>query len=422
VDSGRLMSRALRVDDGTLWIADQAVELASVGRITVVGAGKAGAGMARAVEGRLGAELLAHKAVRGWINVPADCVRETQAIHLHAARPAGVNEPTAEAVEGARQILEIVASQGPDDLCLCLISGGGSALLPAPAPGLTLADKIAVTRHLSESGADIAQLNTVRKHLSATKGGGLARACGAGRLYTLVISDVLGDPLDLIASGPTVADTSTPADALAVLEAFGGPGVGIPDRVFQHLRSAATPAPPANGVTRIIGNLDDAASAAARCAQELGYETELEVARGPEGPVEQVAARLCARARDLRDEGGRRCLISGGEPTVTLPPTKDRGKGGRNQQLALLALAELSRWDGVALLSAGTDGEDGPTDAAGALVDADLVEAARRADMDPNPFLRRCDAYPFFEALDGLVVTGPTHTNVCDLRVVLAGS
>ena len=424
VDSGRLVRRALRVDGGTLWIADEAVDLSSVERIAVVGAGKAGAGMALAVERQLGPELLTGKGVEGWVNVPADCVRDTRAVHLHAARPPGVNEPTEEGVAGAARILEIVTSLGPDDVCLCLISGGGSALLPSPAPGLTLADELAVTRHLGAAGADIAQLNTVRKHLSTLKGGGLARACGTRRLFTLVISDVLGDPLDLIASGPTVGDTSTPADALAVLEAFDGEEAGIPDRVFRHLRFAptTTAAAPSTAFTRIIGNLDDAAHAAARRAEELGYDTEVEVARAPEGPAEEVAARLCARARRMRARGGRRCLISGGEPTVTLPPAADRGKGGRNQQLALAALADLRRWDGVAMLSAGTDGEDGPTDAAGARVDADLVAAARRSATDPAPFLRRCDAYAFFEPLGGLVVTGPTHTNVCDLRVVLTRS
>ncbi len=424
VDSGRLVRDALRVDGEALWIAGHAVDLATIDRIAVVGAGKAGGGMVCAVEDVLGRQLLEDKGVHGWVNVPEDCVRDTRGIHLHPARPPGVNEPTDAAAQGAARILETVADLGPADLCLCLISGGGSALLPAPVPAVILADKLAVTRHLSAAGADIAQLNTVRKHLSAIKGGGLARACTAGRLFTLVISDVLGDPLDLIASGPTVADTSTPADALAVLEAFGGRGAGIPGRVWRHLRAAPAPPdpPPATSVTRIIGNLDDAARAAARRAEELGYDTEVEVASAPEGPAEEVAGRLCERAREMRGRGGPRCLVSGGEPTVTLPPAAERGRGGRNQQLALAALTGLRRWEGVALLSAGTDGEDGPTDAAGARVDAALVEGARDAGVDPLPFLRRCDAYSFFADRGGLVITGPTHTNVCDLRVLLTHS
>ena len=153
--------------------------------------------------------------------MPADCVRPLQRIHLHAARPAGVNEPTPEGVAGSMEILRLVESLGPDDLCLCLISGGGSALMPAPVEGVTLADKLALTRHLSAAGANIEQLNTVRKQLSRIKGGGLLRACRAGRLVSLIISDVLGDPLDVIASGPTVPDTSTPQAALEVLERFG---------------------------------------------------------------------------------------------------------------------------------------------------------------------------------------------------------
>jgi glycerate 2-kinase len=424
VDSGRLVRSALRADDETLWIAGDVVDLSTIDRIAVVGAGKAGGGMVCAVEGVLGPRLIEDKGVHGWVNVPEDCVQDTQVIHLHPARPPGVNEPTLAAAHGAARILETVADLGPSDLCLCLISGGGSALLPAPVPAVTLADKIAVTRQLSAAGADIGQLNTVRKHLSAIKGGGLARACTAGRLVTLVISDVLGDPLDLIASGPTVADTSSPTDALAVLEAYGGREAGIPDHVLTYLRSAPAPPdpPPATSVTHIIGNLDDAARAAARRAEEMGYDAEVEVARAPEGPVEEVAGRLCDRAREMRSLGGRRCLVSGGEPTVTLPSPAERGRGGRNQQLALAALTDLRRWEGVALLSAGTDGEDGPTDAAGALVDAALAEKAREAHVDPLPFLRRCDAYSFFADLDGLVVTGPTHTNVCDLRVLLTRS
>ena len=188
--------------------------------------------MADAVEKTLGPRLMAEKQLTGWVNVPADCVRPLQRIHLHAARPAGVNEPTPEGVAGAEQILRLVESLGPDDLCLCLISGGGSALMPAPVEGISLADKLAVTRHLSAAGANIEQLNTVRKQLSRLKGGGLLRACRAGRLVSLIISDVLGDPLDIIASGPTVPDSSTPQEALDVLDRFGAREAGIsPDRI-----------------------------------------------------------------------------------------------------------------------------------------------------------------------------------------------
>ena len=179
-------------------MGDASIELDSIGRIAVVGAGKAGAGMAAAVEAILGDDLLAEKQVAGWVNVPAGCERRLARIHLHPARPAGVNEPTPAGVAGAESILGLVESLQAGDLCLCLISGGGSALMPAPAEGITLDDKLAVTRHLSSSGANIEQLNAVRKQLSRIKGGGLARACRARRRLTMIISDVLGDPREVI--------------------------------------------------------------------------------------------------------------------------------------------------------------------------------------------------------------------------------
>jgi glycerate 2-kinase len=204
VRSDRLVKDNVSVDGDLLRIGQLRATLSSVDRIAVVGTGKAGAGMAAGLEETLGSRILADKRVTGWINVPADCVRKLQAIHLHAARPAGINEPTEEGVQGTAKILQIVDSLGPNDLCICLLSGGGSALMPAPVPGVSLAEKQTVTRLLSARGANIQELNTVRKQLSQIKGGRLARRCRAGRLMTLIISDVLGDPLDIIASGPTV--------------------------------------------------------------------------------------------------------------------------------------------------------------------------------------------------------------------------
>jgi len=201
VRSERLIRDHVRVEGSTLQLGDEQLDLDGIGRIAVVGAGKAGTGMAVALQESLGQTVLEPKQVTGCVNVPGDCWRDLSPIHLHAARPAGVNEPTAEGVAGAERILELVGSLDSDDLCICLISGGGSALLPAPAEGIELADKLAITRHLSASGADIAELNAVRRRLSRIKGGGLARACRAGRLVALIISDVLGDPLEMIASG-----------------------------------------------------------------------------------------------------------------------------------------------------------------------------------------------------------------------------
>jgi glycerate 2-kinase len=448
VRSDRLVIETLRVEGDTLWIGDETIDLGGVRRIVVVGAGKAGAGMAAGVEQALGADLMRQKQLTGWVNVPADCVRTLTRITLHPARPAGVNEPTEAGVRGSAEVLRLVESLGPADLCLCLLSGGGSALLPAPIEGITLADKQAVTRHLSGAGANIQELNTVRKQLSRIKGGGLARACRAGRLVTLIISDVLGDPLDVIASGPTVPNSATAADALGVLERFHAREAGIAPAVFELLASggrqppgnethgppslaefhgqASLPMPPdkiphCSVRNLVIGNNALAVDAAGIEAERLGYSAALVSATKLEGQAEDIGRHLAEMALRMRSQPGPDCLISGGEPVVRLAPADERGLGGRNQQLVLAALEHLADdgATGIALLSGGTDGEDGPTDAAGALLDQALLADARRRGLDIADFLRRNDAYHFFDPLDGLIRTGPTHTNVCDVRVVV---
>jgi len=460
VGAEHLVTEALAVRGDQLIVAEQSFALDDIGRIAVVGAGKAGAGMAAGVEQTLGSNLMDRKQVTGWINVPADCVETLQRITVHAARPAGVNEPQPEGAEGARRILELVNSLEPADLCLCLISGGGSALLPAPAEGVSLDDKLAVIQALSAAGADIVEINTVRKQLSRIKGGGLARACRAGRLVSLIISDVPGDPLDTIASGPTVTDDrSTPAAALEVLERYDARRRGVGEGVFEFLaaRRAAPPLPPPQieVSNHIIGNNATAVDAAGMEAERLGYNHAMLSSREPEGLADEVGRHLAAMALRMRGDADRatdppstaastdsapgssaaptgsvtpaqaaaiNCLITGGEPVVQLVDSSRRGLGGRNQQLALAALKHLAEHGGgraVALLSGGTDGEDGPTDAAGAVVDETLMTAAEEQGLKPDDFLARNDAYHFFEPLDGLIKTGPTNTNVCDLRVVV---
>ncbi len=423
VDSRRLVQESLRIEGPSLLLGDETVDLDQVERIVVVGAGKAGAGMAEAVEAVLGPELLEAKKVTGWVHVPEGCEKPLERIHLHPARPAGVNEPTEAGVEGTEKILSLVGALGPDDLCLCLISGGGSALTPAPAAGITLADKQAVTRHLSAAGANIEELNVVRKQLSRIKGGGLARACGAGRLMALIISDVLGNPLDVISSGPTTPNSGTPQMALDVLERFGAREAGISQRVFDYLHKKPNepPAPTSCRVhNEIIGSNATAVDAAGMEAERLGYNHAMISAAQSEGLAEDVGRHLAEMARKMRAETGPDCLISGGEPVVQLVEKSQRGLGGRNQQLVLAALEHLGDdAQGVVILSGGTDGEDGPTDAAGAFFDADLAAAARDKNLTPHDFLARNDAYHFFQPLSGLILTGPTHTNVCDLRVVV---
>lgn len=432
VRSDRLVEQALRVEGDLLVVDEQeTIDLSRIEHIEVVGAGKAGAGMAAGVLAALGPELKVAKRLTGWVNVPADCVgNETGPIHLHPARPAGVNEPTAAGVVGAEEILRRVAALGPRDLCVALISGGGSALLPAPIEGISLDDKLAVTRLLSAGGATINQLNSIRKPLSRIKGGGLARACRAGKLMVLIISDVLGDPLDVIASGPTVPSQSTAADALAILQEFALSRADVPESVWQALEAVANRSAKrafADVHNFVIGNNAVAVDAAGLMAESLGYSHAMTSARESEGLADDVGRHLADMALRMRATAGPDCLISGGEPVVKLVASEQRGRGGRNQQLVLAALARLVEADagqgragrGIVILSGGTDGEDGPTDAAGAVLCGDSWPRARDLGLDLATFLGRNDAFTFWDRVGSLIRTGPTHTNVCDLRVVL---
>ncbi|MGI9455608.1 MAG: glycerate kinase type-2 family protein [Aeoliella sp.] len=429
----KLLPREVEVDGNLLRIGDWETSLAGIERIAVVGAGKAGAGMVRGLEAALGESVLAEKLVAGWVNVPAGTIEPTSVVHLHAGRPAGVNEPRPEGVQGTHEILRQVTSLQPNDLCICLLSGGGSALLPAPAAGVSLEHKVQIIRLLSGAGANIEQLNSVRRQLSDIKGGGLARACGAGQLVTLIISDVLGDSLETIASGPTRECNEGPEEALAVLSELDL--INHPDAqlVIKYLRgkvSAETGCPVAATTTQvhhlILANNATAVDAAGVEAERLGYNHAMICATESEGPAEEVGCHLAQMALTMRDQGGPNCLISGGEPTVTLVPSEQRGQGGRNQQLVLAALEQLGDCHGIAMVSGGTDGEDGPTDAAGAWIDQDVATRAARhggsltdVAFAAGDFLARNDAYNFFAPFDALLKTGPTGTNVCDVRVVL---
>ncbi len=432
VRSERLIRDAVSVEDSFLLLGDHEFDLREIRQIVVVGAGKAGAGMAAGLEQVLGSQLLAQKQVTGWVNVPADCVRSLSRITLHAARPAGMNEPTESGEQGSREILRLVESLEPQDLCICLLSGGASALLPAPVEGISLADKQAVTRFLSGAGANIQELNTVRKQLSRLKGGGLARSCRAGTLVTLIISDVLGDPLDIIGSGPTVPDSSTASAALAALQRFTKDESDVPAAVWQVLREKAAndkrnPSPVSDqpeGFSLVIGNNAVAVDAAGSEAERRGYSAAMTAATTLEGQAEGIGRHLADMALQMRHQAGPDCLISGGEPVVQLAAAAERGRGGRNQQLVLAALEQLQAEPagsatGIVILSGGTDGEDGPTDAAGAWFDSSILQRAVALGLNPTDYLRRNDAYNFFQPLAALLKTGPTHTNVCDLRVVL---
>ncbi|MBI1345396.1 DUF4147 domain-containing protein [bacterium] len=425
VDSAALVRGVIHRSGSSLTIAGESFDLSGIDRLLVLGGGKAGAGMAAGLEAALGPELVAEK-VTGWLNVPADCVRTLQKIHLHAGRPAGLNEPTAEGVAGTTEILRLTASMTDRDVLIALLSGGGSALLPAPIDGLALADKQVLTQQLMQAGATIEQLNAIRSCLSRFKGGGWLRAIPAGRGIALIISDVRGDPLSVIASGPTMATQPDPIAAKQMLVDL-LPATELRERIEQRLAalsaSETTPAVLVPFRNVIIGNNRTAVDAAAQRASELGYRVVQQTCDegGIAREVGQQFAEACLHWRAQLKPGERVCLISGGEPTVKLVPTDLPRKGGRNQELVLAAAMRL--WqeplDGIEFLSGGTDGEDGPTDAAGAFFDESIYREARKRGLNPQDYLAINNAYPFFAASHGLLKSGPTHTNVMDLRVAL---
>ncbi len=426
VDSRRLVMDAIRLEAETLEVAGLSIPRFQLNRIAVVGAGKAGAGMARGVE----EALAGFPNVAGWINVPADCVAALDRIHLHSARPAGRNEPTVEGVAGSEEILQRVSRLGKGDLCLVLISGGGSALLPAPVEGITLDDKLAVIRQMSLAGATIQELNQVRRELSRIKGGGLSRACRAEWLVTLVISDVIGDPLETIASGPTIATTPDPAGALLCLRRVLGGDHRIPVNVRSHLQRVV-PASLAgielrdqeHRSVRVIGNNRTAIEAARREAQARGLEV-IVLGTDQAGEARDVGREFAQACLDRQARLARPiCLLSGGEPIVHVTPFPGPQKGGRNQELALAALYAFdsmpTQGQGITILSGGTDGEDGPTDAAGAFADRQGLDQAQALGLSIETFLNQHNSYEFFDRMGGLLKTGPTHTNVMDLRVAI---
>lgn len=429
VKADSLIAASVKLTPTNLSICDVSYKLDEIGQICVVGAGKAAGYLAQRLEQSL-LPIADTKHLHGWVNVPDNCLVETRNIRLHPGRPAGVNEPREEGVHGARQILKQVSRLGPGDLCICLLTGGGSALLPAPRAGVTLADKLKVTRLMSANGASIQELNRVRTAMSEIKGGGLRRACTAEWLTTLIVSDVIGDPLDVIASGPTVDLASHRETPIEILRRFANES-DLSKQLWEFLANSdrTTELDPANEASaltvrhHILANNQSAVAAAAARATALGFHVSTIPAEPPDESAEGVARELVRRISTL-DTAPPTCLVWGGEPVVKLVSAEERGTGGRNQQLVLTA---LSNWhtltpgiqDHLCILSAGTDGEDGPTDAAGAFCDQAIVAAAASKGLAAVDYLHRNDAYTFFDAIDGLIRTGPTHTNVCDLRVAV---
>ena len=422
VEPGRAVHSHLKLEGNILLAGEHRLPLHPDTRVFIVGGGKAGAPMAAAVE-----KVLGDRIHRGLVVVKYGHLAPVEKVTILEAGHPVPDEAGARAAGMLRELLEDTSEH---DLIICLLSGGGSALLPSPAPPVTLADKQNVTNLLLESGAEIGEINCIRKHISLIKGGGLARAAYPAKVLTLILSDVVGDPLDVIASGPTVGDTTTFAQALSILERYNLER-RVPGTVMKYLRDGAagthpeTPDPrdpELSGVINLlIGTNAIAVQAAKGTAMALGYHT-IVLSSSVTGETRDAAAAHAAVAKEIAstDQPVRRpaCVLSGGETTVTI---KGTGKGGRNQEFVLAGALGIEGLPESVILSGGTDGTDGPTDAAGAVADGTTVERAKALNLDPIAFLDNNDSYHFFERLGDLLITGPTLTNVMDLRVILVG-
>jgi hydroxypyruvate reductase len=421
VDPYQAVKNAVRVEGDVLSVGAATYDLRRYARVFVVGAGKASAPMARAVE-----ELLADRIVEGLVNVKYGYTDETRRVRLHeAAHPL----PDQSGLDGTRAIVRLLERAGEDDLALCLMSGGGSALMMLPDDSISLADYQSLTTQLLRSGATINQINTIRKHIERVKGGRLAQIASPATLATLILSDVVGNPLDFIASGPTVPDTTTFADALDVLRQFDlQEKVPAPVRaLLERGARGEVPETPKPGdaifervSTVVIGSNDIAAEAALREARDLGFETLL-LTTYLEGEARDAGKLAAALAKELVNRGQPlrppACLILGGETTVTV---RGEGKGGRNQEIALAAAIALGGLERALIAALATDGSDGPTDAAGGFADGASLDRARAIGADPRDALARNDSNAHLSAVGDLLVTGPTNTNVNDLLFVFA--
>lgn len=394
-----------------------------VKHLYVVGAGKAAATMARAVEKFYGNQISAGLIVTKYGHaLPLKYIRTVEAAHP---------VPDEAGLRGAQQIAEICHNATASDLVICLISGGASALLPSPVPGITLAEKQATTQLLLSCGATIHELNCVRKHLSALKGGQLAHLAYPAKLETLILSDVIGDPLDVIGSGPTVPDTSTFADAWEILYKHRLTGK-IPASVRDHLEQGVNlriPETPKPGDrifrklrNQLVGSNRLSLEAAQAKAKELGFRALL-LSTSLDGEASEAAKTFAAIAREVRASGNPAkapvALLAGGETTVAL--SNHHGLGGRNQEMALAVAIGIEKLERVVFLAAGTDGTDGPTEAAGAFATGTTLRRAAEIEFDAHEFLERNDSYHFFKPLNDLLITGPTGTNVMDLYLMLVG-
>jgi glycerate 2-kinase len=420
VDPERAVRKYVRRKGNQLFVGDRSYALDRFKRILLIGAGKGTAPMAKALE-----EILGDHLTDGWIVVKYGYGMPLEKIHtMEAGHPI----PDKAGLKATEVVLDQIRACTGQDLIICAFSGGGSALLPAPSPPIRLDEKQETTRLLLDSGATINEINAIRKHLSRSKGGWLAKTAYPATVVSLILSDVIGDRLDVIASGPTVPDKSTFADCTAIIDRY-----DLVDRLpetvagyFQQGAAGMVPETPKVGDSAfsrvqnlIVGNNRAALLAAQEQALSLGYKTMI-LSSQIEGEAREVAQVFAAIGKEICQAGmpisPPACVLAGGEPTVTI---QGKGKGGRNQELALACAISIDGWDRIFLLSAGTDGTDGPTDAAGAFVSGLTCRRARQADLNPYPYLLANDSYSFFESLGDLLKTGPTRTNVMDIICML---
>ncbi|MDD2525723.1 MAG: DUF4147 domain-containing protein [Bacteroidales bacterium] len=415
----QLIRLQVKIEGDLLYLADRSFALDAFRHIFIIGAGKATALMASELESILGERLTAgHIVVKQGQGCTLKRIKVSEAAHPI---------PDQRGVEATKELLAMAEKAGKEDLVLCLLSGGASSLLADYPKGASLDDLIAVNRLLIESGADIQQINTVRKHLSTVKGGQLAKAIAPAFFVTLILSDVIGDSLDVIASGPTTADSSSFADAWRVLEEYDLLS-RFPLSMVHYLRKGMegvvpeTPKPGdplfARGRSLLIGNNSLALEAAKAKAEELGFTVRI-LTSALQGEVGMAADTVLDEAIQIQNDPSVRkpfCLLAGGEPTIKVTGS---GVGGRNQHFALYCATRLDGMQGITVLCAGSDGTDGPTDAAGAVVDGDTFVEALEKNIDARAYLEACDSYAFFRQVGGHILTGNTMTNVMDLIVVI---
>ena len=425
VDPSKILKERIRIERDHLSIkmegdSEKVFDLKAFHKIFLVGTGKASNSMAQAIE-----ELFGDRMTKGVITTKYGHLLPLKKIQtIEAGHPI----PDRKGYEGAKKIQRLLKESGPNDLVIFLLSGGGSALLPFPADGIELKEKQEVTQLLLDSGADIKEINTIRKHISRMKGGWLSKWAYPSTVIAFILSDVVGDQLDVIGSGPTVPDPSTFEEAWEILKKYDllnemAPSIQKHLRLGKEGKVEETPKPGEVVFERVynilIGSNILALREARKEAESLGFNTVI-LSSSIQGETREASRFHTAMAKEVLSSGNPiprpACILSGGETTVTI---KGSGLGGRNQEFVLAGALEISGIEKVVLLSGGTDGTDGPTDAAGALADHTTVQRAKTMGLNPKAHLDNNDAYPFFQKLGDLLITGPTHTNVMDVRILL---